>query len=114
MDRCVEDVIIVWIIVWIVVWTMSSLFVGFTFFQKKKREKTKILDSRRVAREREGEGELHSLLGCLKDDRQKFFKYFRMSFSKFENLKQLLHTDIEKKHTQWRWNIRTEERLALT
>jgi len=29
------------------------------------------------------------------DDRQKFFKYFRMSFSKFENLKQVLHTDDE-------------------
>jgi hypothetical protein len=37
-----------------------------------------------------------------------------MSFSKFENLKQLLHTDIEKKNTRWRRSIRTEERLALT
>jgi hypothetical protein len=45
---------------------------------------------------------------------KKFFKYFRMSFSKFENLKQLLHTDIEKKNTRWRRSIRTEEKLALT
>ena len=55
----------------------------------------------RVFRAREEEGEFYSLFGRLKDDRQKFFQYFRMSFSKFENLKQLLHTDIEKKNTQF-------------
>ena len=65
-------------------------------------------------RAREEEGEFHILFGHLKDDRQKFFKYFRMGFSKCEILKQLLHTDIEKKNTRWRWGIRAEERLALT
>jgi hypothetical protein len=54
------------------------------------------------------------LFGHLKDDRKKFYKYFRMSVSKFENLKQLLHTVIEKKNTRWSRSIRTEERLALT
>jgi hypothetical protein len=63
---------------------------------------------------REEEGEFHTLLGCLKDDRKKFSKYLRMSFLKSENLKELLHTDIGKKNTRWRRNIRTEERLALT
>ena len=65
-------------------------------------------------RAREEEGELHTLFGRLKDDRQKFFKYFRISFSKFENLKQLLHTDIEKKNTRRRRSVRTEERRAST
>jgi len=37
-----------------------------------------------------------------------------MSFSKFENLKQLLHMDIGKNITRWRGSIITEERLALT
>jgi len=37
-----------------------------------------------------------------------------MSFSKFENLKELLHTDIEKKNTRWRRSVRTEERRAST
>jgi hypothetical protein len=67
-----------------------------------------------VFRAREEEVEFHTLFGRLKDDMQKFFKYFRMSFSKFETLKQLLHTDIEKKNTRWRRSIRTKERLALT
>jgi hypothetical protein len=65
-------------------------------------------------RAREETGEFQTLFGHLKADRQIIFKYFRMSFSKFENLKQLLHTDIGKKNTKWRRHMRTEERLALT
>jgi len=67
-----------------------------------------------VFRAREEEGEFQTVFGRLKDDRQQFFKYFRMIFSKFENLKQLLHTDIEKKNTRWRRSVRTEDRQAST
>jgi hypothetical protein len=42
-----------------------------------------------------------------------FSKYFRTTFSKFENMKQALHADIEK-NTQWCWSIINEEGLALT
>jgi hypothetical protein len=76
--------------------------VGFTFLQIIKSLKKRKYWIHKVFRAREEEGEFHTLLGRLKDDRQKFFKYFRMSFSKFETLKQLLHTDIEKKNTRWR------------
>jgi hypothetical protein len=37
-----------------------------------------------------------------------------MSVSKFENLKQLLHTVSQKKNTQWRYIVTREEILALT
>ena len=92
------------------------MLVGFTFLQKKKSEKKK---KRKYwihkVFEQEKRKENFTLFGRLKDDRQKLFKHFRMSFSKFENLKQLLHTDILKKNTRWRWSIRTEERrVALT
>jgi predicted DNA-binding WGR domain protein len=46
-----------------------------------------------VSRASEQERELHIQFGRLKNVAQKFFKYFRMSISKFENLKQLLPTD---------------------
>jgi hypothetical protein len=88
--------------------------VGFTFLQKKSKKKKKLKYwIHKVFRAREEKGEFHTLFGHLKDERQKFFKYFKMSFLKFENLKQLLHTDIGKKNTRWRRSIRTEERLAL-
>jgi hypothetical protein len=67
----------------------------------------------KVFRAREEEGEFYTLFGRMKDDWQKFFKYVRMSFLKFEKLKQLLHIDIEKKNTRLRWSTRTEERLTL-
>ena len=95
MDRCEEDVIIA-----------CGLYL---IAEEEKRKKRKYW-IHKVFRAREEEGEFHTLFGRLKDDRQIFFKYFRMSFSKFENLKQLLRTDIEKKNTRWRRNIRTEER----
>jgi hypothetical protein len=54
-----------------------------------------------------------TLFGRTKDNRQKFFKYFRMGILKFENFKELLLTDNQKKNTQWRRSIKTLERLAL-
>jgi hypothetical protein len=39
-----------------------------------------------------------TLFGRLKNDGQKFFKYFTMTISKFENLKQLLPTDKRRTH----------------
>jgi hypothetical protein len=48
---------------------------------------------RHVFRASEEEGEFHILFGHLKDDRQKCFKYFRISILKFENFEQLLPTD---------------------
>jgi len=82
--------------------------------EEEKRKKKRKYWIHKVFRAREEEGKFHTLFGRLKDDKQKFFKYFRMSFSKSENMKQLLHTDIENKNTRWRWGIRAEERLALT
>ena len=54
------------------------------------------------------------LFGLMKDNRQKFFKYFRMGTLKFENFKELLLTDTQMKNMQWRHSIKTLERLALT
>jgi hypothetical protein len=39
-----------------------------------------------VFRVREEEGEFHNLFGRLKEDRQKSFQYFRMSFRNLKNL----------------------------
>jgi hypothetical protein len=51
------------------------------------------------------------MFGRLKNNTQKFFKYFRLGVSKFENFRALLPTD-SRKNTQWRRSIATEERLA--
>jgi len=82
----------------------------FLLVEEEKRKKKRKYWIHRVFRAREEEGEFHTLFGRLKDDRQNFFKYFRMSFSKLETV--VAHS-IEKKNTRWRRSIRTEKRLAL-
>jgi len=83
MDPCEKDVI-----------TACGLYL---LAEKKK---PKMLDSYSVSSKRRGR-RISQSVWSLKDDTHKFFKYFRMSFSKFENLKHLLHTDIEKKNIQF-------------
>jgi hypothetical protein len=90
MDRCEEDVII---------------SCGLYGLAKEKKKKQYWIH--KVFRKREEEGDFHNLFGRLKDNRQFFFKYFRMSSSKFENLEQLLRIYIEKKNTRRRRSIRT-------
>ena len=65
MDSCEEDVIIA-----------CGLYL---LAEEEKRKKRKYW-IHKVFRAREEEGEFHTLFGCLKDDRQKFFIYFRMNF----------------------------------
>jgi hypothetical protein len=77
MDHCEEDMII------------ACEF--YLLAEEERRRKLKYL-IHKVFRSTEEEGEFHTLFGGLKNERQNFFKYFRMSFSKFENLNQLLHT----------------------
>jgi len=62
-----------------------------------------------VFRAREEEEEFHTLFERLKDAKQNFFKYFRMSISKSENLKHLLPTDNHKTNARCRCSIGTEE-----
>jgi hypothetical protein len=77
MDRCEEDV---------------NIACGhYLLVEEEKRKKRKYWIDK-VFRAREKEGEFHTLFGHLKDDRQILFKYFRISFLKFENLKQLLYS----------------------
>jgi hypothetical protein len=51
-----------------------------------------------VSRASAEEGEFRIQFGRLKNERQKFVKYFRMSIWKFEKLKQLLRTDKRRAH----------------
>ena len=47
---------------------------------------------------KEEEGEYHTLFGRLYDNRQKLFKCFKIGISKFENFKELLSIDNQKKN----------------
>lgn len=50
----------------------------------------------------------------IKNYPDKFFEYFRMSVSSFEELLELVRTEITKKNTFMRDAISAEERLTIT
>jgi hypothetical protein len=87
MDRCEDDVIIA-----------CGLYLLAEEEKRKKKELKYWIHE--VFRAREEEGDSHTV-STPESERQIFFKYFRMSFSKFENLKKLLHTGIEKKDAEF-------------
>ncbi|KAJ8911787.1 hypothetical protein NQ315_008840 [Exocentrus adspersus] len=62
---------------------------------------------------REEQGEFHTLFAELLEDEERFFIYFRMSISSFNELYSLIKHDIQKQDTNWRKAISAKERLAV-
>ncbi|KAL0883304.1 hypothetical protein ABMA27_016715 [Loxostege sticticalis] len=58
-------------------------------------------------------GEYHTLFGHLESDEDRFFQYFRMSRSSFEDLHEIIRLEILKQDTNYRLAITTRERLAI-
>lgn len=58
-------------------------------------------------------GEFHHLFSDLRQDKKRFFKYFRMSEEKFFELLSLLKSSIEHNNTRFRKAVSIEERLAV-
>ena len=59
---------------------------GLPSFRRREASETKVL-LHNVFAAKEEDAEFHTLFGRLKDNRQKWFKYFKMGTSKFENFK---------------------------
>ena len=58
-------------------------------------------------------GQYHTIIDDLRDDKEKFFQYFRMSHESFQELLDMLRPHIQKADTNMRRCISTEERLAI-
>lgn len=63
--------------------------------------------------QRSREGAYSLLMSQLRGDESKFFNYFRMSMSTFDELLKLLEKDLKKQDTRWRKSICPEEKLAI-
>ncbi|XP_068084402.1 putative nuclease HARBI1 [Anabrus simplex] len=87
---------------------------AYIVLQQKKKKNKKRYWVHKLFTTRDEEGEFHTIFGRLRNDQEKFVKYFRMSYSKFDNLLQQLKPHLTKKNSKWRKSISAEERLALT
>ena len=59
------------------------------------------------------EGEFYTLLPHLMDDETKFYEYFRMAQSTFNDLLKKLKDSLKKEDTFWRLSITPKQRLAV-
>jgi hypothetical protein len=59
-------------------------------------------------------GQFHKLYENLRSHPDKFFKYYRMSISSFDELLKLVGPSIIYEDTNWRTAIAPEERLSVT
>jgi hypothetical protein len=59
-------------------------------------------------------GQFHELYENLRSHPDKFFKYYRMSISSFDELLKLVGPSVIYEDTNWRTAIAPEERLSVT
>ncbi|KAJ8953428.1 hypothetical protein NQ318_023547 [Aromia moschata] len=64
--------------------------------------------------DRENKGEFHSIFQELREDKDRFFVYFRMTVECFDEILDIIISDIKKKFTHYRRPIQAAERLAVT
>ncbi|KAK0073532.1 hypothetical protein PV326_013309, partial [Microctonus aethiopoides] len=59
------------------------------------------------------EGEFHTIFGKLQDDDVKFYKYFRMTPEKFNQLRGISNFPLPEENTKFRQSIGAYERLTV-
>jgi len=64
--------------------------------------------------ERQSHGHYFQLYNQLRKDNVKFFNYFRMSISSFDELLSYIKNDIKRQDTNMRIAIQPEEKLVIT
>ena len=69
---------------------------------------------RKIYEKREQLASFHTFLLDLKEDREYFFQYFRMTPDRFEHLLELAGPKFEKRNTRLGRTISPRERLAIT
>ena len=95
----------------------------FLYFYFRKRIKKKLLQRNKRKRrfwvrdiflQRDRFGVFHTLYQELKQDREYYYRYLRMSPERFSHLLSLVQERITKNDTRFRKSISAEERLVLT
>ena len=80
----------------------------------KRKRKTGLIWVHSINQRREEVGDFYTLFPELRNDEEKFFNYFRMSISSFDELHNLLENHTQRKNTRLRNCIQPVEMLAIT
>ncbi len=80
----------------------------------KRRQKNRLIWVHPINQKREDVGAFYTLFPDLRNDEEKFFNYFRMSISSFDELHARLKDNIQRKNTKMRNCIQPVEMLDIT
>ena len=90
----------------------SFLFL-FLLYRRRKRRRKRLHLIHPIIKKREEFGAFYTLFGELRDYANKFFNYFRMSLSSFDEMQHRLKESLQRRNSKMRNCIPPVEMLAV-
>jgi hypothetical protein len=91
----------------------NSLIALFLLYRRRKRRRDRLHWVHPIIQKREQFGAFYTLFGELRDDANKFFNYFRMSVSSFDEMHRRLKDSLQRRNSKMRNCIQPVEMLAV-
>ena len=82
-------------------------------YRRRKRRRNRLHWVHPIIQKREEFGAFYKLFGELRNDANKFFNYFRMSVSSFDELHRCLKESLQRRNSKMRNSIQPVEMLAV-
>ena len=82
-------------------------------YRRRKRRRNRLHWVHPIIQKREEFGAFYTLFGELRDDANKFFNYFRMSVSSFNEMHRRLKESLQRRNSKMRNCIQPVEMLAV-
>lgn len=90
-----------------------ALAICYKYAKIKRKKSQRKFWVHNIFRSRLKEGEFHTLFRRLQEDEAKFYKYYRMTPIKFNQLIEILEMPLTKQNTKFRQSIGPYERLTV-
>jgi len=91
----------------------NSIIALFFLYRRRKRRRNRLHWVHPIIQKREEFGAFYTLFGELRNDANKFFNYFRMSVSSFDELHRCLKESLQRRNSKMRNSIQPVEMLAV-
>jgi hypothetical protein len=91
----------------------NSVIALFLLYRRRKRRRNWLHGVHPIIQKREEFGAFYTLFGALRDDANRFFNYFRMSVSSFDEIHRRLKESLQRHNSKMRNCIQSVEMLAV-
>ena len=91
----------------------NSIIALYLLYRRRKRRRNRVHWVHPIIQKREEFGAFYTLFGELREDANKFFNYFRMSVSSFDEMHRRLLKSLQRRNSKMRNCIQPVEMLAV-